>query len=727
MMQTELIRIQSCLKDADAKHKGDAGVQNWLNELRDVAYRIEDATDTFLVEVEDRRQKFLNKMFHNTIKVKTLHKLGTDLDNIQNELDRIFKSRNDYGIVVQDIMLLKLEKSIPENQRLEDLISTLKSSLIGRRYLIVLDDVWTEDLWIKLKHILPDDNNGSRVLMTSRKLDVAKAADSQIEPYELKFLDGKKSLDLLLKKALPNQRPDEEFLNLANQLSEKCKGLPLALIVLGGLLFKKRGDYLEWERVLHTFDLDSDCKDCMDVLAMSYKDMPYYLKACFMYLAIFPEDYEISATDLIRMWIAEGFIPCKETATKEETAKRYLDELFERSMIQVSRRSTYGLIKRFRVHDLLRDLAMHEARQQNFLTVFAQAPDVNQPNREIRRASLQYHVQPQQKNPQFLEYLGPNTRSLLLFGLGYFSETQMPNFSNFRLLKVLDLVNVKNDGGDLAKEFEKLIHLKYMRFRRCHINFSSFSFHRMKTLETLDFRQTGIGNPNFSWTSGTLRHVRCDLYVLELPNSTVDLRNLQTLKWVSIPRSLDTKLILLNNLRKLGVYYEFEDWVGMTNLFGKLPSLVSLAIKVEFFSNLPMEIVYPKALPNYQNLRSLYLHGWWSKTTTLDASLFPPRLIKLTLCKCYFRQNPMPELGKLKNLKKLSLQDAMEKVAQFSAICSEEFPVLQYLKVVDSWLEDLVVEKGIMPMLTYLKISPNVKLQLPPELQHVTVQLESYY
>ncbi|XP_078159671.1 putative disease resistance RPP13-like protein 3 [Carex rostrata] len=826
MMQKELIRIQSCLKDADTKHKGDARVQNWLNELRDVAYRIEDATDTFLVEVEDRRVKHLNKinkMFHKTIKVKTLHKLGTDLDNIQNELDRISKSRDDYGIVaVQDIvgeetilpfrretyqevddtdvvgmetdkknilqlmlpektprravitivgpgglgkttlahivyrsakekfeyhimlsisqqyslidlvtkMLLKLGKSIPENQGLGDLISTLKSFLNDRRYLIVLDDVWKEDLWIQLKDILPDVNNGSRVLMTSRNLDVAKSTDSQIPPYELYFLDSKKSLDLLLKKALPNQKPDKEcpsnLLELANQLSKKCKGLPLALIVLGGVLLKKRGDYLEWERVLRTFDWNSDCKSCMDVLAMSYQDMPYYLKACFMYLAFFPEDYEISATDLIRMWIAEGFIPCKETTTKEEMAERYLDELFERSMIQVSRRSTYGLIKSFTVHDLLRDLAIHEARQQNFLTVFAQASDVNQPNREIRRASLQYHVQPQQKNPQFMEYLGSNTRSLLLFGLGYFTVTQMPKFSNFRLLKVLHLVDVNNDGGDhLAKEFEKLIHLKYLRFRRCHINSSSFSVHRMKTLETLDFRKTKIENPNLSWTSSTLRHVRCDQYNLELANSTVDLRNLQTLKWVSIRRSLDTKLILLNNLRKLGVCV-YEDWAGMTNLLGKMPSLVSLAIKrCKFSMDIPMEIVYPKALPNYQNLRSLYLHGPWverPETATTNASLFPPRLIKLTLCWCDFRQNPMPELGKLKNLKKLSLQHVMEIHSKVSAICSKGFPVLQYLEVHDSRLGDLVVEKGVMPMLTYLQIYPSVKLQLPPELQHVTVQ-----
>lgn len=119
-------------------------------------------------------------------------------------------------------------------------------------------------------------------------------------------------------------------LSLQTNYQKKCKGLPLALIVVGGILITKGRNYHAWERVLRTMDWHSEGRECMDVLAMSYGDMPYYLKACFLYLASFPEDYQISARRLIRMWVAEGFIPQEGRKTMEEIAEDYLYELFQR-------------------------------------------------------------------------------------------------------------------------------------------------------------------------------------------------------------------------------------------------------------------------------------------------------------------------------------------------------------------------------------------------------------
>ncbi|KAJ3708787.1 hypothetical protein LUZ61_012492 [Rhynchospora tenuis] len=105
-VETELIRIKCCLMDADTKRrKGDARAENWLNELRDVAYRIEDAIDTFYVEIEDKPQddssrlshKF-RKLCHMPKKIPGLHKLGQELGEIRDVLDGIKKSRVEYGI-----------------------------------------------------------------------------------------------------------------------------------------------------------------------------------------------------------------------------------------------------------------------------------------------------------------------------------------------------------------------------------------------------------------------------------------------------------------------------------------------------------------------------------------------------------------------------------------------------------------------------------------------------
>ncbi|KAJ4798327.1 Disease resistance protein (CC-NBS-LRR class) family [Rhynchospora pubera] len=435
-VETELKRIQCCLIDADTKRrKGDARVENWLNELRDVAYRIEDAIDTFYVEIEDSRHKvssgFLhkfNKLCCMPMKVPCLHKLGKELGQIRDVLDGISKSRVDYGIkeLQQDTergrsqadelpmrakayldvdetkivgldddknnilnlllnsteiprravitivgpgglgkttlarMVYKRAKANfdhhimlsvsqhynladvvrrmlnepPQEVDLESIMPKLKSFLSNQRYLIILDDVWEVSLWEQLQDALPNNENGSRVMITSRSIDVAPV-DLKIPPYKLKLLNDKDSLNLLLKTALSCQEFDKkcpiELLELADALSKKCKGLPLALNVLGGILSKKDQTYHAWKDMLDTLDWYSNKgESCMNVLAMSYEDMPYYLKPCFLHLACFPEDYEIDVKDLIRMWIAERILPQNDKKTSEETGEDCLQQLFER-------------------------------------------------------------------------------------------------------------------------------------------------------------------------------------------------------------------------------------------------------------------------------------------------------------------------------------------------------------------------------------------------------------
>ncbi|XP_078165492.1 putative disease resistance RPP13-like protein 3 [Carex rostrata] len=837
--QRELTRIQSCLKDADSKRKLDERVQNWLNELRNVAYRIEDAIDMFFIKVEcNKNNTCLQKLKNKPREVYFLHKLGTKLDSIQNELEEISKSRLNYGITaLQDIavgdpvilpvrrttysevdetevvgldadrdkilkllhpeetprravitivgtggigkttlahiiykrdksntiflfvcissakakfeyhimlsvsqqfnltellkkMLRQLIDDVPNELDVEGLMSELKKKLSSRRYLIILDDVWQVDVWNHLKNALPDDKNGSRVLITSRSIDVAKSADPIMAPCELNLLDDQKSIDLLLKKALPNQEPSEELasdlLKLANELSKKCEGLPLALVVLGGILSTKDRNYHAWERVFRTMDWHSKGKECMDVLAMSYEDMPYYLKACFLYLALFPEDYQISARRLIRMWVAEGFIPQEERITMEEIAEDYLYELFQRSMIQVSSRHVNGSIKCFQVHDLLRDLAMHKAREENFVMVFSEESDSKKPNKEIRRASFHslkygddnFHLR---NNLLYLEY----ARSLLLFG--EYGWSPIPaNFRKFRLLKVLVLEGVENHDVDLVRGLEKLVHLKYLGLRGCHIPISKCSFHCMKALETLDMREIliyGDGEvPDGIWSIDTLRHVRCDSdNPFKLPKTTAELKNIQTLQRVYFNK----KMPLLSSLCKLDLVIEEDgDPIAFTsNLFATLPSLVSLSIH-SWYDSLTMEVVYPKALPNYQHLQSLYLDGEWSENVTLDASLFPPHLLKLTLEWSRFGQNPMPELGKLKSLKKLCLECEVLSIDLYynsgPIFCPAGFPVLQYLKLGGNSMKSLTVAEGTMPNLKYLNVyDHDIMFHLPPELQHI--------
>lgn len=207
-----------------------------------------------------------------------------------------------------------------------------------KKYLIVLDDVWKKKLCDELikNGVLSNTNNGSRVLITTRSVDVARYADTRYEPYKLNLLNDDQSLDLFLKNAIPKSLQRSRGLSpnindLAKKFIKKCKGLPLALIVLGRVLSTRPCNCDEWEELLATMSWQDDGIDeCSKVIATSFEHLPFARKFCFMYFAVFPEDRKIEVQPLIRMWIAEGLIPPEQRKTLEQTANRFLEDLVQR-------------------------------------------------------------------------------------------------------------------------------------------------------------------------------------------------------------------------------------------------------------------------------------------------------------------------------------------------------------------------------------------------------------
>ncbi|KAJ3679733.1 hypothetical protein LUZ60_017744 [Juncus effusus] len=215
---------------------------------------------------------------------------------------------------------------------------------------------------------LPDVAPGSKVLITSR----ANLAHSSSMQHKVQFLNKEESLRLFVKKALPsrNTLPEsDELFPLAEELCERTGGLPLALVVLGKFVSTKPPTYSSWLKVVDSFDWHSDGNRCMEILASSYEGLPDILKACFRYFACFPKTHEISAKYLYKLWIAEGFIVPKGMVTLEEIAKDYLENLVQRSMVQVGEYSD-GAIKSCRVHNLLHELAVYEAKKLDFLLIY---------------------------------------------------------------------------------------------------------------------------------------------------------------------------------------------------------------------------------------------------------------------------------------------------------------------------------------------------------------------
>ncbi|KAK4427070.1 putative late blight resistance proteinR1A-10 [Sesamum alatum] len=219
---------------------------------------------------------------------------------------------------------------------IEELADRLYKNLKGRRYLIVMDDIWDTKAWDDVKRFFPDDNNGSRIILTTRQSEIAIYANSNSPIHHMSLLSSNASWNLLRKTVFGQEDCPSGSKKIGWKIAHNCKGLPLAIVVIGGLL-SKDNKQKDWEQIAEGINsaVSRNVGDqFMEILSLSYNCLPHHLKACFLYMGIFPEDYEIYVSQLIKLWIAEGFIKPVTPKSFEEVADNYLKDLINRSLIQ---------------------------------------------------------------------------------------------------------------------------------------------------------------------------------------------------------------------------------------------------------------------------------------------------------------------------------------------------------------------------------------------------------
>ncbi|KDO39611.1 hypothetical protein CISIN_1g000594mg [Citrus sinensis] len=269
--------------------------------------------------------------------------------------------------VSHDFDVLRISKAILESITLspcdlKDLNSVqlkLKEAVFKKKFLIVLDDVWSEryDLWQALKSPFMAGAPGSRIIVTTRSMDVASTMGSgKNYELELKLLSDDDRWSVFVNHAFEGRDAGTHgnFESARQRVVEKCKGLPLAARALGGLLrSKERVD--EWRTILDSkiWNLQ-DKTEIPSVLKLSYHHLPSHLKRCFAYCAILPKDYEFKEEELVLLWIAEGLIQQSEDSKElEDWGSKYFHDLLSRSMFQKSSNSE----SKYVMHDLVHDLA----------------------------------------------------------------------------------------------------------------------------------------------------------------------------------------------------------------------------------------------------------------------------------------------------------------------------------------------------------------------------------
>ncbi|PHT61856.1 hypothetical protein T459_34273, partial [Capsicum annuum] len=241
-----------------------------------------------------------------------------------------------------------------------ELADMLQKSLKRKRYLIVLDDIWSCEVWDGVRRCFPtDDNAGSRILLTTRNDEVACYTGVENLSLRMSFMDQDESWSLFKSAAFASEALPSEFETTGKQIAEKCHGLPLTIVVVAGLLKSKR-EIEDWENVAKNVKscLTNDPDElCSHVLGLSYNHMTSDLKACLLHFGIFPEDSQITAKKLMRSWMAEGFLNLENDLEGE--AEKCLQELVDRCLVLVCKTSLDGAkFISFKVHDLIYDLCV---------------------------------------------------------------------------------------------------------------------------------------------------------------------------------------------------------------------------------------------------------------------------------------------------------------------------------------------------------------------------------
>lgn len=221
---------------------------------------------------------------------------------------------------------------------------------------------------------------------------------------------------------------------ISDQILDKCAGLPLAIIVISGVLAHWTSEKELWEQVKDSIGhalRNSTIEDMVNIISLSYMDLPPHLKTCLLYLSIFPKDHAIEKENLIRRWIGEGFIHKRDGYTLHESGEMCFNELINRSLIHPTEidRIFGDEVKSCRLHDTVFDFIVSKAVEENFVTIIGVPSVVNpDPKGKVRRVSLQNDGE----IPPGLDV--SHARSLHVFG----RNAKIPSLLECLLLRVLD-------------------------------------------------------------------------------------------------------------------------------------------------------------------------------------------------------------------------------------------------------------------------------------------------
>lgn len=577
----------------------------------------------------------------------------------------------------------------------DELARTVVTCLEKETFLLVLDDVWSVDAWNEIKEVLPLSNRKAKILITSRDKDVGVHSSVFRKAHKLRFLTPEESWRLLRYEVFGNLEDcPSDLSDIGEQIAIKCDGVPLTIVVIGGILVDQLTRYPsptlaagEWETVAKNVS-DALQKDgaqrITNVVSLSYDRLPDDLRDCFIYLGVFPEDYEISVKMLLKLWVGEGFIHPKDERSLEEIAQENLNDLIRRNLVKDDKTSFMGKVKTCRIHDMIRAFCISKSNELNFFqeikkpksgTFQFSTSEVQNLHRLSLHSDLSNFLS---TDPKF-----PHVRSFLCFydqpvGLKPEYITTIPD--GFPKLRILESKSIK--FHQFPSKVTKLMHLRYLTLFIENLSSIPEQIAQLWNLQSLvvETRSHSITMKANMWRMIQLKHFKTNAAV------TLDSKwqgeaghNLQTLSRLSPESCTEAVYKRAKNLKALGIH-------------GTLASIFKSKFLEELYNLENLKLVNNFI---YEATSEDLLHG------LPRSSYFPPRLKSLTLRNTSLSWEHMSTIAMIRTLEVLKLKDNAFVGVTWNVV-GYGFPSLQLLLIVNA---DLLIWEaptdGAFPKLGY--------------------------
>ncbi|PWA60474.1 Disease resistance protein [Artemisia annua] len=774
--------IQAVLYDAEEKQKTQMDVEVWLKTLKSASLEVENVLDEAKTEAMIRRlhremgKKYRIRAFfsyrYNPVmvrfriahKVKNIRKQLEDIDANRSRFQLISNTRSEDGagiaklvyndetvkthfdlkcwVYVSSVFDVKriikaicgLEDKKLDEMSLDVLLGQLQNKLKGKKYVIIMDDVWLnhdshEDMvkWEELCTALSCGAKGSTVMVTTRKEDLAKRVAIPELLHNVGVLSEKDSWSLFKMLAFPVRGVGENVSSEleregkereGKQIVKKCNGLPLAVKSLGSLMSTKE-TVEKWQRVNKNFK--SNIQDnVLTALRLSYDDLPPHMKICFAYSCVFLKGEELSKDRLIELWMANGFIPSQGDASLYELGEDIFDCLVGRSFFQdvVEKDIDTGAI--CKMHDLMHDLAEHVMKHD--CAVIESGKESIIPD-EVLHLSLS--CEDFELSKEDLKKLR-SVRSMLYWNY----TSNLSQIANHVYLRVLYLNGIKS--STLPESICKLIHLRYLKISDSWIEVLPESIIYLQNLQTLILEECRW----FRELPKGLRYMRnlqrLDIigYSPELQHMPVgikELTNLRRLSKFAVGRDKGARIGELGNMNLVGM--RKLRLSGLENV-GGLREAESANLKdktnlksLELMWNRSEETNDSEVVEGLEPNSGLHELSIWNYMGRVLSPSWMVKLVNLTSIKFYEvnKCEQLPPLGKLPSLKIIQLW-FMPSIKCFhdedNSTSKDEilFPSLQELQI--GFCGSLVSLPNNFPKLQSLEIDRCEKLGcLPDEIQ----------